>query len=72
MLKDITVGRYVDTNSFLHKLDGRTKIICTLLFSIASLSCSTMIAIAVLAAAVLSAAAAACLPIRYVIKGFLF
>lgn len=69
MLKDITVGRYVDTGSFLHKLDGRTKIICTLLFSIASLSCSTIIAIAVLAAAVLSAAAAARLPIRYVIKG---
>lgn len=69
MLKDITVGRYVDTGSFLHKLDARTKIICTLLFSITALSCSGIISLAVLAAAALFAVFASRLPLRYIIKG---
>ncbi|MBR2087679.1 MAG: energy-coupling factor transporter transmembrane protein EcfT, partial [Oscillospiraceae bacterium] len=32
MLKDITIGQYFPGNSFIHRMDPRFKIICTLLF----------------------------------------
>jgi energy-coupling factor transport system permease protein len=32
MLKDITFGQFIDTNSFLHKLDPRTKLLSLLVF----------------------------------------
>ncbi len=32
MLRDITVGQYYPTNSIIHKLDPRTKFICTFIF----------------------------------------
>ena len=32
MLKDITIGQYIPGNSFVHKLDPRTKILISLLF----------------------------------------
>ena len=35
MLKDITIGQYIDTGSFLHKMDSRIKIIfCGIIFEI--------------------------------------
>lgn len=34
MLKDITIGQYIPGNSFIHKLDPRTKIIATFLYII--------------------------------------
>ncbi|NLH01527.1 MAG: energy-coupling factor transporter transmembrane protein EcfT [Clostridiales bacterium] len=35
MLKDITLGQYFPGNSFIHRLDPRTKLICTLIYIIA-------------------------------------
>lgn len=35
MLNDITLGQYFPGNSFVHKLDPRCKILCTLLFIVA-------------------------------------
>ena len=32
MLKDITIGQYIPGESFIHKLDPRTKILITLLY----------------------------------------
>jgi len=32
MLKDITLGQYFPGNSFVHRLDPRTKLICTLIY----------------------------------------
>ncbi|MGL4452883.1 MAG: energy-coupling factor transporter transmembrane component T family protein [Sarcina sp.] len=32
MLKDITIGQYIPGNSFVHKLDPRTKIVLTILY----------------------------------------
>ncbi|MDO4534657.1 MAG: energy-coupling factor transporter transmembrane protein EcfT, partial [Clostridium perfringens] len=34
MLKDINIGQYVPGNSFIHKLDPRTKILITFFFII--------------------------------------
>ena len=35
MLKDITLGQYYPGNSFLHRMDPRAKILCTMIFLIA-------------------------------------
>ena len=32
MIKDITIGQYIPGESFIHKLDPRTKILITFLF----------------------------------------
>ena len=32
MLKDITLGQYFPGNSFIHRLDPRTKLVCTLIY----------------------------------------
>lgn len=69
MLKDITVGRYTDTGSFIHKLDARTKIICVIIFSVTALSCSSILSISILFAAVFATVFMARLPFKYVIKG---
>ncbi len=34
MLKDITIGQYYPTNSSIHKLDARVKLIATFIFMI--------------------------------------
>ena len=33
MIKDITIGQYIPGESFIHKLDPRTKILITFLFN---------------------------------------
>ena len=35
MLTDITLGQYFPGNSFIHKLDPRTKLLATLIYIIA-------------------------------------
>lgn len=39
MIKDITIGQYFPGKSFIHKLDGRTKIVLTLLFLVFIVVC---------------------------------
>ena len=34
MIRDITIGQYYPAKSFIHRLDPRVKIVCTLLFLI--------------------------------------
>lgn len=34
MIKDITIGQYYPTDSVIHRLDARTKLVCTLLYII--------------------------------------
>ena len=34
MIKDITIGQYIPGESFVHKLDPRTKILISILFII--------------------------------------
>ena len=34
MLKDITIGQYYPTNSIIHKLDARVKLIATFIFMV--------------------------------------
>lgn len=69
MLKDITIGRYMESDSFLHRLDPRTKIIDTILLSITVLSCSNLILFVVPALIITAAVKSSHLPFRYVING---
>lgn len=39
MIKDITIGQFFPVNSFIHKLDARTKILFTLLFLVFTVIC---------------------------------
>lgn len=43
MLKDVTLGQYINNNSVIHKLDSRIKIVGTFILLIASFFCQTAI-----------------------------
>lgn len=42
MLRDITVGRYIPGTSPLHRADARTKILCTVMYSISVIAAKTI------------------------------
>ena len=50
MLKDITLGQYFPGNSFIHKLDPRTKLLATLIYIIAIFFAATPLAYGILTA----------------------
>ena len=43
MIKDITIGQYIPGESFIHKLDPRTKILITFLFIISLFIVDTIV-----------------------------
>ncbi len=45
MIKDVTIGQYFPGNSFIHKLDARTKIILTLVFLVFTFICKNFYAL---------------------------
>jgi energy-coupling factor transport system permease protein len=50
MLTDITLGQYFPGNSFIHKLDPRTKLLATLIYIIAIFFAATPLAYGILTA----------------------
>ena len=50
MLTDITLGQYFPGNSFIHKLDPRTKLLATLIYIIAIFFAVTPLAYGILTA----------------------
>lgn len=46
MIKDITIGQYFPGNSFIHRLDARTKIILTLVFLVFTFICKNFYSLA--------------------------
>lgn len=48
MLTDITLGQYFPGNSFIHKLDPRTKLLATLIYIIAIFFAVTPLAYGIL------------------------
>lgn len=69
MLRDITIGRYVNGNSPLHRADARTKIICTIAYSIAALSAESCLQFLALALFTMAAILVSKIPLSYCIKG---
>lgn len=64
MIKDITFGQYYETNSRLHKLDPRTKIILLLLLLVFIFVCDNFISLFLVAAFVFIAALISKIPFK--------
>ena len=65
---DITIGQFYPGKSIIHRLDPRTKIICTLIFISAVFLAKTYLAYAIIAAFVAFVLAVARLPLKLVYK----
>lgn len=68
MLNDITLGQYFPGESFIHKLDPRTKILCTILYIVAIFLADQPVAYGILIAFAALVIAASRLPVLMVLK----
>ncbi len=69
MLKDITLGQFFPGNSFLHKLDPRTKIIASILYIVIIFLCKNVYSFALAVALTLFTVVLSGIPIKTIIKG---
>ncbi len=69
MLRDITVGRYIKSDSVVHRADPRTKTVAAIIFSVAVMLCDTLISQLFALCFVTAATAAAKIPLKYIFKG---
>ncbi|MBR4957908.1 MAG: energy-coupling factor transporter transmembrane protein EcfT, partial [Phascolarctobacterium sp.] len=68
MLSEITLGQYFPGNSFIHRLDPRTKILATLIYIIAIFLADTPIAYGILIGFAALVVTVAKLPVGLVFK----
>lgn len=68
MLTDITLGQYFPGHSFIHRLDPRTKLVCTLIFITSIFLAETYTAYGVLTAFAAATVALSGIPLRMIIK----
>ena len=69
MLKDITMGQYFPINSFLHKLDPRTKILIFILEIVAIFMAKTVYSYVLLSAFTLMIMLISKVPVKMYLKG---
>ena len=69
MLRDITIGRYVNGTSPMHRADPRTKLICLAVYSAAALTCDSFMQFAALAVFTVIVIFVSQLPLSYCLKG---
>lgn len=69
MLRDITIGRYINSDSVLHRADPRTKIIITIAFSFAVFLCNSLLSMVLALIFITASIIVAKIPIKYIIKG---
>lgn len=69
MFKDITIGQYLIGNSFLHRLDPRTKIIGVLLYMIALFMVNHFIGMGIMIVVSVFFVLLSQIPLRYFFKG---
>lgn len=69
MLKDITIGQYLPGESFIHKLDPRTKILISLLFIICLFIVNKFIGYTVVIGFLLAVILIAKIPFRFIVNG---
>ncbi len=69
MIRDITLGQYYGSESFLHRLDPRVKIIATLVFIVALFIVNNFIGFVVCAAALAAAVKTSKVPISFIMRG---
>jgi energy-coupling factor transport system permease protein len=71
LLRNITLGQYLPTGSYLHRMDPRAKIVATLLLVAALSFTPTLAGNAVLLAVCLGIVALGRIPVRYALRGLL-
>lgn len=69
MLKDITIGQYYPTNSFVHKLDSRVKLIATFVFMISLFIINKFWPYAIILLSLVSVIRLSNIPVKYIVKG---
>ena len=69
MLKDITIGQYLPGESFIHKLDPRTKILISLIFIICLFIVNKFIGYTLVVGFLLAVILVAKIPFRFIVKG---
>lgn len=69
MLRDITLGQYYSSDSLIHRLDPRVKIVATILFIIELFLVKTLIGFAVCAGALAVVVAISGVPLKFILRG---
>ncbi len=69
MLRDITIGQYYPSNSFIHRLDPRTKLFGTMIFLISLFVTSSVLAYAVATVFLVFVIYKSRVPFGYMVKG---
>ncbi|MBC9785286.1 energy-coupling factor transporter transmembrane protein EcfT [Heliobacterium chlorum] len=69
MLKDITLGQYVHLESPVHRLDPRTKVIITLLYTVALFLLSSLTSVSLAGVPILAIILLSKLPWHYIFRG---
>lgn len=69
MLKDITIGQYIDTGSFLHKMDSRIKLILTILYVVVLFMIDGFVSYAAFTVFTLFLIILSKIPIKLILKG---
>lgn len=69
MLKDITIGQYLPGESFIHKLDPRTKIVISLLFIICLFIVNKFVGYTLIVGFLLTVIIIAKIPFRFIVNG---
>lgn len=70
MIKDITIGQFFPGNSFIHKLDARTKIILTIAILVVIFLCGNFFALGIVTSFVLFSFLLTHLSVNLVLKSF--
>lgn len=69
MIRDITIGQYYKTDSVIHRLDPRVKLVGTIFFIISLFVFSDAVGFAIAAICLLGVIAVAKVPVSFVVKG---
>ena len=69
MIREITIGQYYDTESVIHRLDPRVKLVATLVYIIAIFIVDSIPGYFCAAAVVCIAVALSKVPVRFIVKG---
>lgn len=69
MFKDITIGQYIEGNSFIHKMDARVKILLSLVYIVVLFLIKTPVAYALVFLFTAFLVWLSRLPVKYIIRG---
>ncbi len=69
MFKDITIGQYIEGDSFIHKMDARAKILLTILYIVVLFLISSPVAYIAFAIFTVFIVAMSKVPARYILRG---